>query len=408
MITEVTEELPPYPWFDQNVKCPFDPPPVFGRLRTEAPPTRIQMKMFGNDAWLITRYEDGRFVLGDSRFAADRRLPNFPHVGPPRTIFPGNFVHIDPPGHTRLRRMVSRGFTARLVEQLRPRIEAFTEQLIDDFTRDAQTADLKQALCLPLPIWVICELLGVPFSAKEYFPAVTALIQPKTSTPEGVRQTLATAFAHMGELVAEKKRHPGDDLISRLTEKYEAAGELSSEELVGISLALMLGAFETTSNMLSLAILLLLEHPEQLALLVADPTLARSAIEEVLRFITVVHTGLPRIATEDVVIGGRLIHAGEGVIVSLAAANRDGSVFPNPDQFDIQRFAGAGEERHHLAFGFGIKQCVGQMLARAQMQVVVTTLFRRLPDLRLAVPFEDVPFRHDMSLYGVHHLPVTW
>jgi cytochrome P450 len=407
-MTTHAADLPPYPWFDLNTECPLDPPTVLAALRADEPVTRVKMKMFGNDAWLLTRYEDCRFVLGDPRFAADRRLPNFPHVGPPRTIFPGNFVHIDPPGHTRLRRMVSRGFTARLVERMRPSIEQFANRLIDDFTQDATTADLKTQLCLPLPIWVICELLGVPFSEKEYFPAVTALIQPKDSTPEGVKSTLASAFAYMGELVEAKKRDPGDDLISDLVARYEEAGELAPEEIVGISLALMLGAFETTSNMLALAILLLLQHPEQLAAMKADPVLARSAIEEVLRYITVVHTGLPRIATEDVMIGEYLIRAGEGVIVSLAAANRDGSVFPDPDQFNIYRFAGTEAERHHLAFGFGIKQCIGQMLARTQLQIVVTTLFQRLPDLCLAVPFEEINFRHDMSLYGVHNLPVTW
>jgi cytochrome P450 len=407
MTTNMTA-LPAYPWFDLNKECPLDPPPVLAALRAEEPVTRITMKMFGNDAWLVTRYEDTRFVLGDARFKADRRLPNFPHVGAPRTVFPGNFVHIDPPGHTRLRRVASRGLSGRVVEKMRPLIADFTEKLIDDFTTGAQSADLKEQLCLPLPIRVICELLGVPFTEKEYFPAVTTLIQPKGSTAEGVKKTLADAFAHMGELVARKIKDPGDDLISEMVAKQEEGADLTAEEVVGIALALMLGAFETTSNMMALAILLLLEHPGQLAELKADPALVKSAIEEVLRFTTVIHTGVPRLATEDVMVGGHLVRAGEGVIVSLAAANRDGSVFPDPDQFDIHRYAGTAEAQQHLAFGHGIKACVGQMLSRAQLQIGVATLFRRLPGLRLAVPFEDIPFRHDMSLYGVHHLPVTW
>lgn len=401
-----TQTLPTYPWIGLNRSCPLDPPPLFTQLRTDQPMARIRTAL-GADAWLVSRYEEARFVLSDRRFSADRRRPDFPHVGPPRPVPPGNFVHIDPPDHTRLRRFVSRNFTVKTVEQLRPKIQRFIDEFIDEITGRTPPVDLKATLAEPLPIRVISELIGIPHSDVDIFTNATRLFMPTTTPIQGAAEQINQVRDYVDRLVTAKKREPSDDLISRLAMEQEAQGVLSHEELVGLALVLMFGGYETIANTIALALLLMMQHPDQLAQLQEDPKLVKSAVEEILRYVTVVHTGLPRLATEDVEVGGQLIRAGEGVIVSLASANRDEAAFDDPTRFDIRRFD-THREAHHLAFGYGIHQCIGQMLARAQLQLVVRTLFARIPTLRLAVPFEEVPFRHDMFLYGVHQLPVTW
>ncbi|GGO92069.1 cytochrome P450 [Wenjunlia tyrosinilytica] len=400
------EALPDYPWIGHNRECPLDPPPLIGRLRADKPVAPVRMSQ-GMDAWLVTRYEDVKAVLADRRFSADRRRPNFPHVGPPRPVPPGNFVHIDPPDHTRLRRLVSRTFTVKTVESLRPRIQEFTEQLVERIADGPAPADLKEGLAHPLPVKVISELIGIPHADASFFTEATKVFMPTDTPIERAREKVMEVREYVDALAKRKKADPADDLMSRLALEREAHGECTHDELVGLSLVLMFGGYETTSNMIGLALLLLLVHPEQLARVREDPELVKPAVEEVMRYITVVHTGLPRLATEDVEIGGQLIRAGEGVIASLASANRDERAFACPEQFDIDRFDGQ-REAHHLGFGYGIHQCIGQMLARVQLRAAVETLLRRLPELRLAVPFEQVPFRHDMFLYGVHSLPVTW
>ncbi|MFL6073200.1 MAG: cytochrome P450 [Mycobacteriales bacterium] len=401
--------LPTYPWMDLNRHCPLDPPPLLAALRAEGPPTRVHLAM-GMDAWLVTRYADARFVLSDRRFSADRRRDGFPHVGPPRPVPPGNFVHIDPPEHTRLRRLVARNFTARTVEALRPRIQGFVDEIVDGLAAGAAgppPVDLKEALAVPLPVRVISELVGVPRADAGRFTRATTLFMPTTTPPDGARERVAEVMEWVNGLVLARKREPADDLISRLVAEKESTGECTHEELVGLTVVLMFGGYETIANTLGLALVLLLRHPDQLAAIRSGPELVPDAVEEVLRYVTVVHTGLPRLAMEDVEVGGQLVRAGEGVVVSLAAADRDPAEFDDPDRFDVRRFGGR-RELHHLAFGYGPHQCIGQMLARAQLQAVIGTLFRRLPGLRLAVPFEELPFRHDMFLYGLHRLPVTW
>lgn len=399
-------ELPAYPWLDHNRECPLDPPRRFADLRSACPVAPVRTAM-GAKAWLVTRHEDARFVLGDRRFSADRAHPGFPHVGPPRPVPPGNFVHIDPPGHTRLRRLVSRHFTVRTVGALRPKIQRYAEELTDEIARCGPPADLMSMLALPLPVRVISELVGVPRQDASIFPKATSIFMPSTATPELTAAKINEVKRYVAGLVAAKARDPGDDLISALIREHGPEGELTHPELIGLALVLMFGGYETTSNTLALGFTLLLRDQRQAALVQRNPALAKGAVEEILRFLSVVHTGLPRLATEDVMVGGRLVRAGEGVIVSLASADRDPAVFTDPDRFDIRRFDGH-REAHHLAFGYGIHQCIGQMLARLQLRIAVQTALARLPRLRLAVPVEDLPFRHDMFIYGLHKLPVRW
>lgn len=402
------QELPVWPWFTLNRECPLDPPPLLSELRAEQPLVRVTTIM-GFNVWLVTRLADVRFVLSDRRFSADRRRSNFPHVGPPRPVPPGNFVHVDPPDHTRLRRIVTREFTVRTVEQLRPEIEQHISKLLDAVIEAGPPADLKSALALPLPVRVTCDLLGIPHDgAEEFFVNATKAIMPtSTTTPKLVKDKVGEAFVYVEKLVTQKKRAPGKDLLSRLVAQMEPDGPLNGKEMVGMVLAIMFAGYETTSNMIALALTLMLRNPEQFAQIRQNPALVKSATEEALRYVTVVHTGLPRLALEDVEVGGQLVRAGEGLVVSLASANRDEAMFSDAAVFDIHRFDGQ-REAHHVAFGYGLHQCLGQMLARVQIQLVLSAVLERLPGLRLAVPFSEVPFRHDMFIYGLHRLPVTW
>lgn len=400
--------LPEWPWLGLNRDCPVDPPGELARLRADQPVTRIRTIM-GYDAWLVTRHEDARFVLSDPRFSADRRHPDFPHIGPPRPVMPGNFVHIDPPDHTRLRRIVTREFTVRAVEALRPKIRSHVDSLIDTIIADGPPADLKTSFCLPLPVRVICELLGIPQDgAEEFFVSATkAMMDAASATPDLVRQRVKEAVAYVDGLVELKEREPGPDLLSGLIRNMEPDGTLDRREMVGVVAVLMFGGYETTSNTLALTLLLALMHRDQMLRLHSEPALAKAAVEEALRYTSVLHTGLPRRATEDVTVGGQLIRAGEGVVVALSSANRDDAAFRCPDEFDLDRFAGP-REAHHLAFGYGVHQCLGQMLARVQLQMALSTILDRLPTIALAKPVEEISFRHDMFIYGLHELPVTW
>ncbi|MEV0222084.1 cytochrome P450 [Streptomyces sp. NPDC050704] len=405
--TAATDELPPYPWIGHNRECPFDPAPLLGELRGTRPVAPVKMRQFGNDAWLVTRYEDVCAVLADRRFSAERKRPNFPHVGPPRSSVPGNFIFSDPPEHTRLRRLVARNFTARTAEELRPRIQRYVDEAVDRMAAAGPPADIKTELALPLPVQVGAELVGIPRPDADLFLEVSRAIMSRGATPEETKARLGAAHRYVAQLAETKQREPGDDLMSRLVAEREATGDCTREELVGLVMVLMLGSYETTSNSISLSVLLLMSQPGVLARVREDASLVGPVVEECLRFTTVTHTGIPRIAKEDVEVGGQLIRAGEGVVVSNVAANRDEAVFEDPERFDPDRFAGA-QPVQHLAFSYGVHPCIGQSLARAQMQVVLETLVRRFPGLRLAVPFEEVPFRHDMYIYGLHKLPVAW
>jgi cytochrome P450 len=399
-------ELPEWPWYELNRECPLDPPPMLSRLREESGLAKI-VTVMGDEAWLVTRHEDAITVLGDRGFSADRQRPGFPFVGPPRPIPPGNFIHIDPPGHTRLRRMVTRNFTVGTVDRLRPGIQEQISRLLDDIALAGPPADLKNSLALPLPVRTIAALIGIPAGDAHLFPDATREFM-RTGVPiDAVRERVRPLKAYLENLVDAKQRTPGEDLISHLLLDKEPDGQITRDEVVGISMVLMLGGYETTSNMIALLILMLLTDPVQLAEVKRDPNLIKGAVEEALRYTSVIHTGLPRLATVDTEVGGQEICAGEGVIVALAAANRDARAFSDPNEFDVHRFGGQRESLH-VAFGYGIHQCLGQTLARVQMRLALEALLHRFPDVRLAAPVADIPFRHDMSLYGIHELPVTW
>lgn len=260
-------------------------------------------------------------------------------------------------------------------------------------------ADLVADFAFPIPSLVICELLGVPYEDHEFFQRQSRLVLDATAGAEQVKAAMDDFNAYMTELAASKKGEE-DGIVARLASRED----LTPGEVASNALLLLLAGHETTANMTSLSTLVLLRHPEQLAKLRAEPELVKGAVEELLRYLTIVHTGLPRVAVEDVELpGGAVVRAGEGVFAMIAAANRDEEMFGAGEELDITRDA-----RRHLAFGFGVHQCLGQPLARVELQIALATLVRRLPGLRLAVPFEQVRFRTESLIYGLHELPLAW
>ncbi|EMF53726.1 MULTISPECIES: cytochrome P450 [Streptomyces] len=381
----------------------LDPAPEYAKWRAEEPIRRVTV--WGDTTpWLVTRHEDARTVLADPRFSADSTRAGFPGFrpqSPPRA--PGQFFMMDPPDHTRLRRVLLPDFTFRRIGRLRPAITRICGELLDAMTAaGAEGADLVEAYAMPLPSLVICELLGVPYEDHDFFQRQARSFSSLASGPQEMLAARQALHTYLGELLVRRTREPADDLVSRLARDRVATGEVSAAEAVGIASLLLVAGHETTANMFPLAVVDLLRHPGQLAALRADPGLWPGAVEELLRHLTVAHSGLRRIATEDVEVAGVRIRAGEGVIVAVHAANRDPSGFADPDTLDVRR-----DTAGHLAFGHGLHQCIGQSLARAELQVGLPALFDRLPNLRLTAPPEDFAFTMSTT-HGVRSLPVSW
>ncbi|NNN29036.1 cytochrome P450 [Streptomyces sp. S3(2020)] len=381
----------------------LDPAAEYRRWTEERPLARISL--WGDThPWLVTRHEDARAVLSDARFSSQNVRPGFPGLQPtPPPLTPGQLFAMDPPDHTRLRRMLIPEFTFRRVEQLRPAIRNITADLLDGLLKQEQPADLVEHFTLPLPLLVICELLGVPYTDRDFINKQAAAFATVSAGPEAMRAGWGALFGYLRELLAAKSREPGDDLMSKLATERVATGEADAAEAAGMLVQLLIAGHETTASMLSLGVVALLRHPDQLAALRADEDLVPGAVEELLRYLTVVHIGLRRIATEDVEVGGVTVRAGEGVVVALQAANRDPAVFTGPDTLDLTRDAG-----QHLAFGHGLHHCLGQSLARAELQIALPMLFERLPGLRLTgLPAEEYAFE-GRAIHGVRELPVAW
>jgi cytochrome P450 len=384
---------------------PLDAPPQFAELRAEGPVAPVQL-WDGSVAWLVTRYEEARVVLADRRFSSDVTRAGFP------TYYDGqqvviehapSFIRTDPPEHSRLRRMLTRDFMLKQVELLRPTVRRIVDELIDDLTAGGGPVDLIQGLALPVPSLTVCGMLGIPYEDREIFQGLTNVSLSRKSTVEEIATATAELIAWLDELVVAKEKDPGDDLLGRLVIGKVRTGELGHDELVSMTRLLVVAGHETTANMLGLTLLSYIRQPEVFAGVHLDFPQLKAAVEELLRYHSIIQIGLARVTTEQVELGGRRINAGEGVIVSLLSANRDERAFTRPDEFDVDR---TGPK--HVAFGFGVHQCIGQALARIEVQEVLAGVARRLPGLRLAVPEEELPFRGEMTVHGVHKLPVVW
>ncbi|RSN55649.1 cytochrome P450 [Actinomadura sp. WAC 06369] len=390
---------------------PFTLPPALVALAERAPVTRATLPG-GAPFWLVSGHAEGRAVLADPRFSSDRFRyhPRFTSLSEEEReqlrnakAQAGSFINMDPPEHTRYRKLLAGQFTVRRINRLAERIEEIVTERLDAMAARGGTADLMADFAFPVPSLVICELLGVPYADRaEFRRRATTLLQANLPVKDAMENAEALR-AFMARLIAGKRADPADDLLSDLIHRAGAEPALTDDELVGIANLLLLAGYETTAGMLGLGTFVLLQRPRQLDALREDPSRMGDAVEELLRYLSIVHIGLFRFTTVDLEIGGEHIPAGSSVVVSVVTANRDEKHWPDPDVLDVTRPRGP-----HLAFGHGVHQCLGQQLARVEMRIAFTELLRRLPGLRLAVPPEEVPVRDEMLHYGVDALPVAW
>jgi cytochrome P450 len=381
----------------------LDLDPAYEELRRTEPVARVRLP-YGGDAWLVTKYEDVKAVFGDLRFSRAAVLGKDVPRAVPNIQERSSILSMDPPEHGRLRKLVAKGFTMRRTEQLRERAQEIVDGLLDEMEVNGSPADLVEALDMPLPITIICEMLGVPYEDRRDFRdwsdralAVTAF------TPEEISGGFESLQAYIAGLVAERRKSPTDDVLGTLVTARDEGDRLSEEELVNFGVTLLVAGHETTANQLGNFMYTLLSKPERFAELRADPDLVPAAVEELLRVTPLGGSaGFPRIAVEDVELSGVTIKAGDAVFTGQAG-NRDPDVFPNPNEIDFHR-----ENNAHIAFGHGVHHCVGAPLARMELQVAIGTLLRRFPTLELAVPADEVPFKKGRLVRGPKELLVRW
>ena len=385
----------------------FDPVPAMAAMRDDEGVRRVDTA-FGMPAFLVARHADVRAVLADhTRFSNEFRraveVPGAPELSEEERaqMRAGNLLGVDPPEHTRLRRMLTPEFTVRRMRRLEPRIVEIVDDHLDAMEKAGPPADLVADFALPIPSLVICELLGVPYADRESFQRRTSKLLDLSLPMEERLELGRESREYMAGLVAGAQAEPGEDMLGMLVREH--GHDLTTDELIGIAQLLLIAGHETTSNMLGLGTLALLRHPDQLALVRDEPAAVGHAVEEMLRFLGIVHSGIPRTTTEDVEVGGVAIPADSLVVLSLAGANRDPRFLTGADRLDVTRDAGG-----HLAFGHGVHHCLGAPLARMEMRIAFPALLRRFPGLAPAVPFEEVAFRAFHFIYGLQSLPVTW
>jgi cytochrome P450 len=398
----------PFPWG----RRPFDPPEEYRRLRAECPVRQVSTG-YGQKVWLISRYDDVRAVLRHPGISADTRSSGFPQLSDaPVNRADRTFVRMDAPEHTVIRRLLSKKFLVREIAALEPLMRASVHAHIDAMlASETRQADLVRDLALPIPAEVIARLLGVPTADIPFFTHASEEIVEVVAVPGASAEALARAHAATVELrsyIADLARHqatlsqPEDSCLGLLVGAH-LAGEITFGDVINTAFVLLIAGHDTVASMISMGTLTLLNHPEQHARLRDRPDRLPSAIEELLRYLTVVHLVILRVAREDVDLGGTTIRAGDGVIPLNFSADRDEQHYANPDVFDIERGT-----RDHLAFGQGPHHCIGHALARLELQVTFGALLERMPSFRLAGPMSDLRFRTDSSICGVVSLPVEW
>jgi cytochrome P450 len=387
---------------------PVDPPPQLAALRAGRAASRVTL-WDGSEVWLVTSHAGVRAVLGDRRFTAVTSAPGFPMLtrtsqlvrAAPHTA---SFIRMDDPDHSRLRSMLTRDFLARRAEDMRPVLRELLDEMLGGLVATGEKpVDLVAGLTIPVPSRVIALLFGVGEDRRDFIESRSAILIDRGYTPDQVAAARDELDGFLRELVEERVADPGTDLVSRLVTDQVRPGRLSVEELVPMCRLLLVAGHGTTTSQASLSLLSLATDPGLADALTKDESLLSKAVEELLRFHSIVQNGLARAAIEDVQLDDVTIKAGEGVVLSLSAGNRDERVFPSPDTLDPHRDA-----RRHLAFGHGIHQCLGQWLAKVEIEEMLAAVLRWMPGVRLAVPFEELDFRHEVSSYGLGALPVTW
>ncbi|MCC8448965.1 MULTISPECIES: cytochrome P450 [Streptomyces] len=385
--------------------CPFTAPEEYAAMRTDDPVARVTLPT-GREAWAVTRYDDVRELLSDPRVSADIRRPNFPALGEGEQEAGARFrpfIRTDAPEHTRYRRMLLPAFTVRRVRAMRPAVQARVDEILDGMLEAGGPVDLVSAYANAVSTSVICELLGIPRHNLEFFRDVTRISGSRTSTAEQVAEALGSLFGLLAELIAERREEPRDDLISKLVTDHLIPGHVTTDQLLSTLGITINAGRETTTSMIALSTLLLLDRPELLEELRRDPSLMPAAVDELLRVLSVADSIPLRVAAEDIELSGRTVPADDGVIALLAGANHDPEQFDDPGKVDFHR-----TDNHHVAFGYGVHQCVGQHLARLELEVALDTLVRRVPTLRLAGDRDQVVVKDDSATFGLEELMVTW
>lgn len=389
-----------------NTKFIDNPYPAYAEIRKNDPVHRFLLPN-GQFAWIISRYKDAAKLLADSRF-----VTNYPvhssikgNLPPHQEIISRNLLSVDPKDHRRLRRLIQKAFTPKMVENLRGRIEEIAEELLFQ-VEHKQEINLIEDYAFPLPIIVICEMLGVPLKDQEKFREWSNVIMEGVSNPELSQKTenaMISFIQYLEELIAERRRHLQDDLISDLLRVEDEGDVLSENELYALVFVLIIAGHETTVNLIGNGILALLEHPEQKEKLVSHPELIHGAIEEILRYNGPAEVSNVRFATEDVIIEGKHIKKGDMVFIALAAANCDDNHFIEPDSFDITR-----EANTHIAFGKGVHFCLGAPLARLEGEIAINKLLKKIPQIKLKEDLNTIEWRPGIIIRGAKEIPLTF
>lgn len=391
--------------FPRPADHPFDLPAAYAEIRESRGICPVTL-WNGSRAWLVTKAQDFRAALSDNRFSNQMRRPGFPTITEARVVVDHaerSFNGMDEPEHTYYRRMLTKEFTAKRLGALRPQIEEIVDRLLTQMIQEGPPVDLVKKFAAQLPALVMCHWFGADERDCAYIiECLTSRLAMNVSSndPAGAARKIVE---YVAGLIAKKEKEPADDVLSRLVAEYVASGQLTREELAEMGALVVRGGFDTTASMIALSTTLLIQNPEQRDILVNEPEQTESAINELLRYLSPVQYFCRRMATEDIELGDITIPAGEGIFAPTPAANRDPSEFKNPDMLDLRR-----NPIQHLAFGYGTHQCLGQVLARLELQIALPVLFKTLPNLKLAIPFDEIKFKSDIQIYGIHELPVTW
>ncbi|MFI9274315.1 cytochrome P450 [Kitasatospora sp. NPDC052896] len=399
----MTQQTPPVP-FPQSRSCPYQPPTGYDAFKGNGPLQKVEL-FDGKIAWLVSSHAVAKKLLADARLSNDRTRSDFPALSDAeRTPRPFRMLpEMDGDEHDAQRRLLLPYFTLKRARENRERITQIANELIDALLKKEGPLDLVSEFAIHLPSKVVCELLGIPFEDHEFFQDRGYRLE-KVESQESVQQMIGELFGYLDRLIRAMETDPRPGLLGDLVRGPVAAGEMTHQELVVLALVMLNSGHVTTSSMIALGVLVLLEHPEQFEQLRAEPELMPSAVDELLRYTSIADSVTRRIAVADIEIAGEVIAAGDGVVMPNALLNRDPEAFEEPDAFDIRR----GNTIRHLALGFGVHQCIGQHLARVEIEVALEALFTRIPTLRLAVPAAEVPLRDTAGLEGVSELPVTW
>ncbi|WP_410537360.1 cytochrome P450 [Streptomyces sp. KL2] len=391
--------------FPYQRACPFSPPPEYTEMVQEDV-SQVTLTGSGLRIWTVTGYHTIRQLLTDPRVSASRKHANFPFyfIAPPEFRTETSFIGYDGQEHVNTRRKAALTFTSRQVRKLRPRIEEIVDEHIDKMLSMSPPVDMHRVFSLSVPMTVICELLGIPQDKHDFFIKHGTALLGGHSSAEERQAAIVEVNAYVDDLIQLKKREPGDDLLSRAMADYASSGEeYTDRDLFNMVRLLMNGGHETTASQISLGTACLLENPDQLEQLKADPDLVKPAVDELIRIATIGDTAVPRVALDDIEIGGKVIRKGDGILCLGMAANRDPEIFPEPDKVILSRGS-----RKHLGFGHGVHHCIGADLARLELEIVWSRLFHRIPTLRLAKPFLEIPRKEGAVIYGLWELPVAW